>query len=114
MVYDSARQLAKEITESQEYTEFRQCKEKAMANETTAGLIKQYHQLQLKAQAAQLSGQKDEALLQQLQKLGEVLLLNPEASAYLMSEFRLNQMVGDVYKILAKAIDVDLGMLEEA
>ena len=52
--------------------------------------------------------------MQQLQKLGEVLLLNPDASAFLMSEFRLNQMVGDVYKILAQAIDVDLDMLEEA
>ncbi len=114
MVYDSARRLAKEITDSQEYEDFRQHKEKAMANETTAGLIKQYHQLQLKAQAAQLGGQKDETLLQQLQKLGEVLLLNPEASAFLMSEFRLNKMMGDVYKILAQAIDVDLGMLEEA
>ena len=114
MVYDSARQLAKEITDSQEYKDYQQHKEKAMANETTAGLIKQYHQLQLKAQAAQLGGQKDETLLQQLQKLGEVLLLNPDASAFLMSEFRLNQMVGDVYKILAQAIDVDLDMLEEA
>jgi len=114
MVYDTARQLAKEITESQEYKEYKQAQETAMANETTAALVKQYHQLQFKAQAVQLSGQKDEALLQQLQKLGEVLLMNPDASAFLMSEFRLNQMVGDVYKILAQAIDVDLGVLEEA
>lgn len=114
MVYDIARRLAKEIAESQEYKDYKQAKEKATASETTAGLIKQYHQLQLRAQAAHLGGQRDDALLQQLQKLGEVLLLNPEASAFLMSEFRLNQMVGDVYKILAQAIDVDLGMLEEA
>lgn len=114
MVYDSARQLAKELAESPEYKDYRQAREKATANETTAGLIKQYHQLQIRAQAAQLSGQKDDALLQQLQKLGEVLLMNPDASAFLMSEFRLNQMVGDVYKILAQAIDVDLGVLENA
>ena len=50
----------------------------------------------------------------QLQKLGEILMLNQEASAYLMAEFRLNQMLGDVYKILAEAIDVDLGALDQA
>ena len=49
-----------------------------------------------------------------LQKLGEILMLNQEASAYLMAEFRLNQMLGDVYKILAEAIDVDLGALDQA
>lgn len=114
MVYDSARKLAKEITASEEYKEYKGAQETAMANETTAALIKQYHQLQLKAQATHLGGQKDDALLQQLQKLGEVLLMNPDASAFLMSEYRLNKMVGDVYKILAQAIDVDLGMLEEA
>ncbi|MEA5058845.1 MAG: YlbF family regulator [Clostridia bacterium] len=114
MVYDTARQLAQEIAESREYKDYKQAKEKATANETTAGLLKQYHQLQLRAQAVQLGGEKDDALLQQLQKLGEVLLLNQEASAFLLQEFRLNQMVGDVYKILAQAIEVDLGILEEA
>lgn len=114
MVYDKARELAKDIAESQEYTEYKRLREAAMANETTAGLIKQYHQLQLKAQAAQLSGQKDEELLGQLQKLGEVLMLNQDASGFLMAEFRLNQMLGDVYKILAEAVDVDLGVLDEA
>ena len=61
-----------------------------------------------------MGGQKDEELMTQLQKLGEILMLNQDASAYLMAEFRLNQMLGDVYKILAEAIDVDLGALDQA
>lgn len=114
MVYDKARELARDIAGSQEYTEYKRTKELAMANSTTAGLIKQYHQLQLKAQAAALGGQKDEELMGQLQKMGEILMLNQDASAFLMAEFRLNQMLGDVYKILAEAVDVDLGMLDES
>ena len=110
MVYDKARELARDISQSPEYTEYKKLREAAMANETTKGLIQQYHQLQLRAQAAQLGGQKDE----ELQKLGEILMLNQDASAYLMAEFRLNQMLGDVYKILAEAIDVDLGALDQA
>ena len=114
MVYDKANELARDIAQSQEYTEYKRLKEVAMANDTTAGLIKQYHQLQLKAQAMTLGGQKDDELLTQLQKLGEVLMLNQDASAFLMAEFRLNQMLGDVYKILAEAVDLDLGMLDES
>ena len=73
MVYDKARELARDISQSPEYTEYKKLREAAMANETTKGLIQQYHQLQLRAQAAQLGGQKDEELMTQLQKLGEIL-----------------------------------------
>ena len=36
-----------------------------------------------------------------------------DASAYLMAEFRLKRMLGDVYKTLAEAVEIDLGALEE-
>ena len=38
--------------------------------------------------------------------------MDKDASAFLMAEYRMNQMLGDVYKILAEAIDVDLSGLE--
>ncbi|MDR0840311.1 MAG: YlbF family regulator [Christensenellaceae bacterium] len=113
MVYDKARELAKEIADSEEHAAYKQAKEKAMANATTAALIKQYHQLQMQAQAAVMAGKKDEEQLNQLQKLGELLQLNADASAYLIAEYRLNIMVGDVYKILAEAIEADLSALED-
>ena len=43
----------------------------------------------------------------------KALQLNPDASAYLMAEYRLNTMLGDVYKILADGIDLDLGLSED-
>lgn len=113
MIYDKARELAKDIQESDEYRCFVQSRDTAMENETTKALIKQLHQLQMRAQASMVSGQKDDEALEQLQKVGEILQFNQEASAYLSAEFRLNRMLGDVYKILAAAIDVDLSMLEE-
>ena len=48
-----------------------------------------------------------------LQKIGELLQLNQDASAFLFAEYRLNRVVSDIYKIIAEAIDVDLGALEE-
>ena len=55
---------------------------------------------------------KDETM-QRLQKIGELLQLNQDASAFLFAEYRLNRVVSDIYKIIAEAIDVDLGALEE-
>lgn len=111
-IYDNAHTLAAALKSSEEYAALRAARETAFANETTKGLIAQYHQLQVRSQAAAVSGKKDEALLSQLQRLGEFLQLDPAASAYLLAEYRLSRMLGDVYKILGEAIDVDLSALE--
>ncbi len=113
MIYDKARELAGMLKNSDEYKTYSELKEKTTANETTKALIKEYHQLQFRAQSAAMSGQKDDATMERLQKVGEILQLNRDASEFLIAEYRLNIMLSDVYKILAEAIDVDLGMLED-
>jgi len=112
-VYDGAQTLAKLLAESEEYMQYKAARERAFENETTRGLLMDYHRQQLAAQAAAMAGTKDEESLQRLQKLGEILQMNPDASAYLMAEYRLSRMLGDVYKILGQAVDIDLGALEE-
>ena len=67
---------------------------------------------EIHAQAAMIAGDKNSDSLKKLQKIGELLQFDADASAYLMAEFRLKRMVGDVYKILADAVDIDLGPLE--
>lgn len=112
MVYDNAQNLARDLQNSEEYTKYKELREKAYANETTKNLLSEYHKLQMRAQASILSGQRDEAAIEQLQKLGELLQLDKTASDFLIAEYRLNTMLGDVYKILADAIDLDLSALE--
>lgn len=112
MIHDTARSLARELRESPEYRAYGIAREKAMANDTNRSLIAEYHKLQLRAQAAAVAGEKSDELMAQLQKLGEVLQFNPEASDFLMAEFKVNRLLADIYKILAEAIDVDLSALE--
>lgn len=113
MVYDNAKKLAEDLRNSEEYRAYVAAKEAAFQNSSTENLIHEYHKLQMKAQASMMAGERDEALLGQLQKLGEVLQFDATASAFLFAEYRLNTMLGDVYKILAEAIDVDLSALEQ-
>jgi len=108
MVYDKARELAKMLSDSEEYKAYKNAQERAFASETTKALLKEYNQLRIRAQGAIVSGKKDDECLERLQKIGEVLQLNRDASDYLIAEYRLNTMLGDVYKILAEAIDLSL------
>lgn len=113
MVYDKARELAKLLSTSDEYASYKNAKERAFENDTTKALLNEYHALRIQAQGAIVSGKKDEESLERLQKIGEVLQLNRDASDYLIAEYRLNTMLGDVYKILAEALDVSFGLGEE-
>lgn len=112
MVYDTAKRLAEELRSSDEYRAYTEAKARAMESSTTRALIEEYGRLQIRAQAAVVAGNTDGELVKKLQKVGELLQFDKDASAYLMEEFRLKRMLGDVYKILAEAVDVDLGALE--
>lgn len=112
MVYDNARKLAQELRESDEYRAYCEARDRAFQNESTKNLIAEYHKLQMKAQANAISGERNDELLQKLQKLGELLQFDMDAASFLMAEYRMNSMLGDVYKILAEAIDIDLSALE--
>ena len=41
------------------------------------------------------------------------LQFNPDASAYLLAEFRFQKMIADIYKIIADAARINLDMLQQ-
>lgn len=114
MIYDKAYALAEDLKKSEEYTTYKAAKDIAMENDTNRALLTEFKRLQLEAQAFMVAGKKpDETLVLKLNKLSEVLSLSTEASDFLMAEYRFNRMMGDVYKILADAVEVDLGFLKD-
>ncbi|HBV79968.1 MAG TPA: hypothetical protein DEF33_03255, partial [Clostridiales bacterium] len=48
-----------------------------------------------------------------LQKMGELLQLDFAASEYLFAQYALNNILGDIYRQLAAAVDADLSILED-
>ncbi len=112
MVYDTARLLADELRSSAEYCDYAAAKARAMENSTTRALIDEYAKLQIHAQAALIAGDRESESLAKLQKIGELLQFDADAAAYLMAEYRLKRMMGDVYKTLADAVEIDLSPLE--
>ena len=112
MLLDDAKILADKLRSSEEYQTYRETKERAYAQPATAALLDEFYALRMKAQAASVAGTPDAETMEKLQRLGELLQFDEAAAAYLMAEYRLNALISEIYKILAKAVDLDLGALE--
>lgn len=111
MEYSAAHQLAKAIQNSEEYMTYHGLKDDVLSDETTAALIKEYKKLQISLQMAAMSGtQADSDDMQRFSGISTLLFSKPEVSQYLMAEIRLQQALGDIFKIITQAADIDLGM----
>lgn len=110
MIKEKANELAALIRESGEYLDYKAAKERIAGSETEA-LLASYRKLLLRAQAAMVAGEQDEECMEKLRSLGGLLQTDPEASEYLLAELKLSRLLGDVYKILADAADMDTSVL---
>ena len=111
MVYDSVYRLAEEIKGSDEYKQYIEARSKVMSNETNATLLKEYQKLSLQAQPYLLSGKEVPSdMAEKLQKLYSVLQLSPECMDYMMKEYQLGATMNEIFKILNKEIDIDMGL----
>ena len=111
-VYDQAHQLAQSMRQSEEYLEYMRLKETAYEDSTNRALLDEYKKRQYQMQVKMASGERmEEDDLQRVQKIAGILQFNPDASAYLMAEFRFQKMLADIYKILADAAGINLDML---
>lgn len=113
-VYDKANELAASIRESDAFKEYKRTKDIALADEKNKGLIKDYKTMQLQAQTAYMTGNEPDAeLMERMTKLGEVLQFNADVSAYLLAEYNFNTLIGDLYKIIGDACELDMDMFKE-
>ena len=109
MQYSKAHELAREIRESEEYQTYTRLKETVFADEINKTLLTEYKKMQTRLQMAamaQTSGHDEE--MRRFSQLTALLFANQEVSAYLLAEMRLQQMIGDIFKILTDASGLDI------
>ena len=113
-IYDKANELARMLKQSEQYTTYRELADKIEANETDRTMLKEYKKLRFEIQSMYMAGgEPDQEKLDKLAKLGEVLQFNQEITRFLSAEYNLNQLMGDIYKILGEAVDIDLSFLKD-
>ncbi len=111
-IREKTAELAELLKASEEYADFRQAAESVNRSASGAALLAEYRRLRQKLQAAELSGADCAEELEKLQKLGELLQMDPVTSEYLFAEYRLNGLLAGIYKDLAGAIGADLGLAD--
>lgn len=108
-VYDYAHSLARALKESQENQAFQAAKSRIKGKPAAENMIADFHKRQMELQSQVLQGKQLTAEQQEgLQKLYAVLAQDPDIRDYLAAEQRLGTILGDVYKIIGEAVEMDL------
>jgi cell fate (sporulation/competence/biofilm development) regulator YlbF (YheA/YmcA/DUF963 family) len=105
-IYDRAYELAKTIQQSDEYQKYIEAKEKLSKDEKNAGMLQEFRRQQIEIQIAEIQGEDIEGNLDQLEKVYQILSLNPLINEFLTAEYRFARVMADIQKILGEALDL--------
>ncbi len=107
-VYDEAHRLADSIKQSEEFKDYLGKREKVYSDEKTKEMVEDFRKKLIKVQMEHLAGNDvNEGDKEKLQKLEDVLMLNPSIKDYFMAEIRFSQLISDVYNIIEDAINIE-------
>ena len=107
MIDGLARKLAAQIRQSREYEAYAAARERVLADEQTAALLKRFHRLQMTVQARRMAGAEAGAEEEELKKLAELLQFSPDAADFLLAEYGLNKLLTDTYDAIARGVGID-------
>jgi cell fate (sporulation/competence/biofilm development) regulator YlbF (YheA/YmcA/DUF963 family) len=107
MIETLVRELVAQIRQTREYGAYVTAKEKALADQQTAALLKRFHRLQMTVQARRLAGSEGGPEEEELKKLAELLQFSPDAAEFLLAEYSLNRLLTNTYDTIARGVGVD-------
>ena len=109
-VYDSANELCKAIKESHEFKVVKDAKAKLAADKNAEDMVKDFLKQKEALEIAQYTGKTpDKAEVDKVQKLYEVLSLNPVASEYIQGYIRFQMMFADISKSIGETVKEVIG-----
>lgn len=105
-VVEKAKDLAEAIKNTEEYTNYRKLKDELNSNEDLRGPFSLFEAKQMNLQRSQMLGETlNEDEIKDAQELYQELNENEIAKKYFEAEFKLNQMMSEVSKILGDAMN---------
>lgn len=103
-VYDKAHELARALKDSGEYQNYLKAKQSIDVEPEAKKLIKEFLAKQMEVEYETMAGKRDEAKVQQLQNMYQLLAYNTKAREFLDHYMRLQRMMSDIYKILGESV----------
>jgi len=107
-VYDAAHQLARCLSESSEYIEFKKAKEDLKQDPQAENILKDLRGKQLEIQALKLSGKPTDEAEEKLKNLYNIASYNSLLMRYLEAEERFATLFSDIQNIIIKGIELEV------
>ncbi|MGL4606805.1 MAG: YlbF family regulator [Eubacteriaceae bacterium] len=112
-VYDEANNLAKALKESTEYQNFQAAREKIEKDPSKYAMAKDYMRKQMELQSMQMLGQElTEEQISAYNVLAETVVGVPELAEFFQAQMYFSIIFQDITDIIAKAVDLDMGIFE--
>jgi cell fate (sporulation/competence/biofilm development) regulator YlbF (YheA/YmcA/DUF963 family) len=110
-VYDQAHILASSLKTSTEYADYKLALTKLKAETGTARIFRDFRKRQFDLQSRLLQGQDvPVAERERFAQLSEIIAQHGPISAFLGAEFRLSRLLGDIQRIIADAVELEMGI----
>ena len=104
-VYDTANQLAQEIKQSEEYSNYKNAKEIITSNIELKSKIDEFEKARYEVQIMALQmGKEDQEKMKHVQELYGELIKNEDASKFFEAEMKFNILIADVNKIIGETV----------
>ena len=108
---DTARVLAKDIRETEEYKEYAACKERIDGEEGMKALIKEFKRLQMSVQMGAALGHPASSEDQnRFQQISSLMFGDERTSSFIMAEMRMQRMMAEIFSILTDASGIEMEM----
>ena len=104
-VHDKAHDLGKALRNSEEYRAFLAAKQSIDSDITSKTMVQDFFKKKLAAEYDLMAGNpEDKEQSQELQKMYELILVNPKARDFIHAHMRFQQVAADIYKIIGDAV----------
>ena len=104
-VHDKAHDLGRTLRNSEEYQFFLVAKQNLDSDITSKTLVNDFLKKKLAAEYDLMTGKpEDKDKMQELQKMYDLIILNPKARDFINAHMRFQQLAADIYKIIGDAV----------
>ncbi|HWR08136.1 YlbF family regulator [Sporomusa sp.] len=104
-VHDKAHELGRALRGSEEYQAFLNTKKQLDSDPTSKKMVQDFFKKKLAAEYELMAGNpEDKEKSAELQKMYELIVLNPKARDFIHAHMRFQQIAADIYKIIGDAV----------
>lgn len=104
-VHDKAHDLGRALRNSEEYRAFLLAKQNLDNDAASKTMVQDFFKKKLAAEYDLMAGHpEDKEKSQELQKMYELIVLNPKARDFIHAHMRFQQIAADIYKIIGDAV----------